>query len=84
MDAVTSIGLLAGTLTTASFVPQVARILVSRDTRAISLSMYALFTAGVFLWLVYGLILGALPIILANGIAFVLAGTVLALKVRHG
>lgn len=84
MELTTLIGLLAGALTTASFVPQVVRILVTRETRAISLTMYALFTTGVFLWLVYGVILGELPIVLANGLAFVLAATVLALKLRHG
>jgi MtN3 and saliva related transmembrane protein len=46
--------------------------------------MYALFTLGVFLWLVYGLILGQLPIVLANGVTLVLAGVVLSLKLRHG
>jgi MtN3 and saliva related transmembrane protein len=84
VELTTLIGLLAGALTTASFVPQVVRILVTRETRAISLTMYALFTTGVFLWLVYGVILGELPIVLANGLAFVLAATVLALKLRHG
>jgi MtN3 and saliva related transmembrane protein len=84
MDAASTVGLLAGTLTTVSFVPQVVRTVVTRDTRAISLGMYALFTLGVFLWLVYGLILGQLPIVLANGVTFVLAGVVLSLKLRHG
>jgi len=84
MDIGSTVGLLAGTLTTASFVPQVIRTIVTRDTRAISLGMYALFTLGVFLWLVYGLILGEAPIVLANGITFVLAGIVLSMKLRHG
>ena len=84
MDAASTVGLLAGTLTTVSFVPQVVRTVVTRDTRAISLGMYALFTLGVFLWLVYGLILGQLPIVLANGVTLVLAGVVLSLKLRHG
>lgn len=84
MDLTPIIGLLAGVLTTVSFVPQVARTVTSRDTRAISLGMYALFTLGVFLWFVYGLVLGDLPIVLANGITFVLAGIVLSLKLKHG
>lgn len=84
MEFVTALGLLAGTLTTVSFVPQVLRILVTRDTRAISLGMYALFSVGVLLWLLYGLLLGEVPIILTNALVLVLAAAVLALKLRHG
>ena len=46
--------------------------------------MYLLFTCGVALWLVYGLLLEAWPIIVANAVTLVLAGTVLTLKLRHG
>lgn len=84
MDLTTFVGLAAAVLTTASLVPQVLRTLATRDTAGISLGMYALFTLGVFLWLVYGVALGDLPIVLANGVTFVLAGTVLSLKLRHG
>lgn len=76
-------GYLAATLTTVSFVPQVLRTLRTRDTRAISLGMYALFSAGVALWLVYGLLLRAWPIILANLITLGLALTVLWHKLRE-
>jgi MtN3 and saliva related transmembrane protein len=78
------VGYAAALLTTASFVPQAVKSWSSRDLSGISLSMYALFTLGVFLWLVYGLVLGDLAIVLANGITFVLAGIVLSLKLRHG
>lgn len=84
LDLTSIIGVLAGVLTTVSFVPQVIRTVTSRDTRSISLGMYTLFTLGVFLWLVYGVVLGDLPIVLANGVTFVLAGIVLSLKLRHG
>ena len=46
--------------------------------------MYTLFTTGVALWLVYGILLGAWPIIVANGITLLLAGSVLILKLRFG
>ena len=84
MDLSTSLGLLAGTLTTVSFVPQVVRILLTRDTRAISLGMYTLFTTGVVLWLVYGIIRAEVPVIVTNAVILPLAGAVLALKLRHG
>jgi MtN3 and saliva related transmembrane protein len=45
--------------------------------------MYSLFTAGVGLWLIYGLIIEKWPLILANAITFALALGILLLKLRH-
>lgn len=78
------IGYIAANLTTLSFVPQVWQTWKTRHTKDISLRMYVLFTGGVALWLVYGLLLGAWPIILANAVTLILAGAVLTLKLRHG
>ncbi|WP_369600817.1 SemiSWEET transporter [Hahella sp. SMD15-11] len=77
-------GILAAVLTTVSFLPQVIHTLRTRDTRSLSLGMYAIFTAGVACWLVYGILLGAWPIIAANVITLLLAGCVLVMKIRHG
>ncbi|MEL6414013.1 MAG: SemiSWEET transporter [Pseudomonadota bacterium] len=76
------IGLLAAMLTTISFLPQTLLVLRTGKTDGISLCMYALFTTGVAGWLVYGFLVGALPIILANAITLALAATILSLKVR--
>ena len=78
------IGGIAATLTTCSFLPQVWRVWRTRHTKDISLLMYVLFTVGVALWLAYGILLGAWPVIIANGITLLLAGTVLVLKLRFG
>lgn len=78
------IGLIAGTLTTLSFLPQVLRAFRTRDTRAISLAMYLLFCSGVALWTVYGLLISSLSIIIANAVTLALALAVLILKIRHG
>ena len=78
------IGSCAAALTTCSFVPQVWRVLKTRRTKDISLGMYAIFTCGVALWFIYGILLGAWPIIAANGITLVLASVILALKLRFG
>ena len=78
------VGMIAGTLTTLAFVPQVWRVWKTRSTRDISLSMYLVFTTGVVFWLAYGLLLGAWPIIVTNVITLALTGTVLGLKLRHG
>lgn len=78
------IGSIAAALTTLSFVPQVWLVLRTRHTHDISLGMYAIFTCGVAMWLAYGILLGSWPIIIANGITLLLAGTVLIMKIRLG
>lgn len=78
----TAIGFIAATLTTIAFVPQVIKIWRTKSTRDVSIGMYALFTAGVALWLCYGLLIGSWPVIAANAITLVLAGLVLILKIR--
>jgi len=78
------IGYLAASLTTLSFFPQALKTIRTRDTHAISSGMYATFSVGVALWFAYGVTLGSWPIILANGITFLLAVTILALKIRYG
>ena len=76
------IGYLAATLTTASFVPQAWHTFKTRDVRGISLGMYSTFTAGVACWLLYGLQLGAWPIVIANCITLALAAAILVMKLR--
>lgn len=78
------LGYVAATLTTAAFVPQALKTIRSRDTRGISLWMYVVFTIGIVFWFGYGIVLGSWPMIVANAITFVLAATILALKLRHG
>jgi MtN3 and saliva related transmembrane protein len=77
------VGYAAALLTTASFVPQAVKSWSSRDLSGISLTMYALFTLGVGLWMLYGLAIGSWPVILANAVTLALAGTVLVLKLKH-
>lgn len=77
------VGYAAAGLTTVSFVPQALKSWSSKDLSGISLSMYALFTLGVGLWMLYGIALDSWPIILANALTLALAGSVLVLKVRH-
>jgi MtN3 and saliva related transmembrane protein len=77
------LGSVAGLLTTISFVPQVVKTLRSRQTRDISLAMWVTFITGVTLWTVYGLLLGAWPIVAANVPTLALAGTILVVKIRN-
>ena len=84
MNAIDWIGYVAAVLTTISFVPQAWQIWRTKITKGISLRMYILFTCGVALWLIYGILIGAWPIIVANTITVILASIVLILKLRHG
>ena len=77
------IGLVAAFLTTISFLPQVIKTVKTRDTSGISLLMYLVFVLGVTLWLAYGILLKNKIIILANLITLVLAGVILAIKVKN-
>ncbi len=75
-----ALGYLAATLTTSAFVPQAWLIFRTRDASGVSLTMYSVFTLGVALWLVYGVSLEAWPIVVANVITMVLAGSILTMK----
>ena len=77
------IGYAAATLTTSSFLPQAIKTIKSRDTKALSLEMYAMFALGVFLWLVYGIFLDNIAIISANAVTFVLAAIILGFKIYN-
>ena len=83
MQWIDIIGTLAAVLTTASFVPQAWHTFRTRDVRGISLGMYSVFTVGVACWLVYGLLLSAWPIVIANCITLALAATILVMKLRY-
>lgn len=76
------IGYLAAILTTCGFVPQAWLTFRTRDVSGISLGMYSVFTTGVALWLLYGLLLGAWPIVAANAITLALAVAILVMKLR--
>jgi MtN3 and saliva related transmembrane protein len=77
------LGYVAATLTTASFVPQTWMIFRTRNVSGISLAMYSAFTLGIALWLAYGVMLGAWPIIIANIITLLLASCILVMKIKH-
>ena len=82
MNAAEAIGYVAAVLTTVAFVPQAWQTWRTRDASGVALGKYALFCTGVALWLVYGLLLGAWPIILANTVTLVLALAILVMKLR--
>lgn len=77
------IGFLAAAFTTCSFIPQAWLTFRTRDVSGISLGMYCVFTLGVALWLFYGLLLGAWPVVIANAITLALAIAILLMKLRY-
>lgn len=76
------VGLIAGGLTTFSFLPQVLHVFKTRSTRDISLNMYIIYCIGVFLWIVYSLVINSFSLFIANIFTFILAGSVLVMKIR--
>ncbi|WP_341363744.1 SemiSWEET transporter [Thalassospira sp. SN3W] len=83
MSFETVLGLLAGSMTTIAFLPQVIRTWRTRSTADISLVMFLILCTGIALWLVYGLIRGDWPVIIANGFTLVLASTILFFKLKY-
>lgn len=81
-DWIDVLGYAAAALTTASFIPQAWLSFRTGDVSGISLGMYASFTVGVVLWLAYGVVLGAWPIVVANAVTLLLALAILAMKLR--
>lgn len=78
-----SIGLLAGLLTTTAFIPQVWKIYRTKSGNDISARMISLFSVGLVLWLIYGILLRSLPLIISNVFTLALTLTIIALKIRY-
>lgn len=78
------IGSLAAVITTLCWIPQIIKIARDRQTASISLVTNVSLMLGVFLWLLYGIMIGSWPVIAANGVTFLLILTILGLKLRYG
>ena len=84
MDKTNLVGLMAGTCTTLSLLPQLIKTWKTKSTHDISIGMYVTLSIGLLLWVFYGVHIHSLPIIITNVVTLILALTVLALKIRHG
>ena len=78
-----TLGYMAGILTTIAFVPQVLQIYKTKSAKDVSLAMFLLFTAGVGMWLLYGIKSHAVPVIAANSITLILSGVILYFKFKY-
>ena len=77
------IGSIAAVLTTFAFLPQVIKVIKTKDTESIALGMYLMQVLGIALWLAHGLVIQDLPLNLANSVSFILSGTILVYKIRY-
>lgn len=77
------IGSIAAVLTTFAFLPQVIKVIKSKDTESIALGMYLMQVLGIALWLAHCLVIQDLPLILANSVSFILSGAILVYKIRY-
>ena len=77
------IGAIAACLTTFSFVPQVIKVIKTKDTSGISLLMYLMSCLGIFLWMVHGLMIKDSALFYANLVTFILALIILVYKLKY-
>jgi len=83
LNYVEYIGLAAGAITTSAYLPQVYKTWRSKAVDDISLAMYSALSLGVFLWLIYGVLLRAPAVIIANGASLLLVLWMLKMKLRY-
>lgn len=83
MDFITALGFMAGTITTIAFFPQVIKTWKSKSTKDISIRMFIVLCTGLLLWIVYGIYVNSLPVVASNGVTFVCATIILALKAKY-
>ncbi|NQO20017.1 SemiSWEET transporter [Streptococcus suis] len=77
------VGFIAACLTTFGFVPQVIKVVKTKDTESISLGMYMMSVIGMSLWLFHGIIQGDTALIIANSLSVTLAGIILVYKLVY-
>lgn len=77
------LGYVSATLTTIAFIPQILKTLKTKSAKDVSMGMFALFSTGVFLWIIYGFLTGSKPVFIANIVIFCLALTQIILKIKY-
>ncbi len=76
-------GIVAGTLCTLSFIPQVVKIVVHKQSQGVSLITFSVFSVGMFFWLIYGIMIMSWPVIVTNALTLVLSLLIVAMKLRY-
>jgi len=78
------VGFAAGILTSGSLIPQVVKSWKTKSTKDVSLGWVVVLTIGAFLWVIYGSLIGSLPVIFTNVVTFIFIFIILILKIKHG
>ncbi|MCK9276274.1 MAG: SemiSWEET transporter [Syntrophales bacterium] len=84
MDTATFIGLVAAALSSLSMAPQVIKIFKTKKTHDLSLGAFSVLASGLFLWFVYGILIGELPVIAGNALGLSMVVYIIIMKLRHG
>lgn len=77
------LGYFAAIITTIAFLPQIIKTVKTKSAKDVSMGMFILFTTGVFLWIVYGILTKTYPVLIANAVIFCLALTQIILKIKY-
>lgn len=77
------LGYISATLTTIAFLPQIIKTIQTKSAKDVSMGMFVLFTIGVFLWIIYGILTKTYPVLIANAVIFCLALTQIILKIKY-
>ncbi|MDA9027134.1 SemiSWEET transporter [Flavobacteriaceae bacterium] len=83
IDNIEVIGLIAASLTTYAFLPQVYKTWKTKDVSGFSLPTFSLFFIGIIFWLVYGIYLESLSMIFANTITLISSFTLLVFIIKY-
>ena len=83
MSQIDLIGFIAAFLTSASFIPQAWLVMKTKNTEGLSLAMYVVFTTGVALWLIYGVMAKSWPVAVANAVTLFFALIILSFIIRN-
>jgi len=81
---VETIGMFAALFGTICWAPQTLKVIKTKDTKSLSLGTNILLLLTVLLWLIYGILLGSLPLIIANLVSMILVGIIVIMKIKHG
>lgn len=84
IDMNSLIGIIAGIITTSALVPQAIKIYKTKSAKDISLLMFVFLAIGITLWFLYGVLIKALPVILANFVSLILIFSIILMKIRYG
>jgi len=84
MNTANVIGFLAALICSISMAPQVVKIHKTKKTDDLSLWAFTVLATGLFLWLVYGLLIRSMPVILGNAVGFTFTLYIIIMKIRHG